>query len=62
MPCRAVRLPVPVVPQAYELYVNGKDYIVRDGEAVIVDPSTGRLRPQTRWQGGIHQVGGWGWG
>ncbi|GLI70720.1 hypothetical protein VaNZ11_015744 [Volvox africanus] len=41
---------------AYELYINGKDYIVRDGEAVIVDPSTGRIRPQTRWQGGIHQA------
>ncbi|EFJ41837.1 hypothetical protein VOLCADRAFT_98099 [Volvox carteri f. nagariensis] len=41
---------------AYELYINGRDYIVRDGEAVIVDPSTGRIRPQTRWQGGIHQA------
>ncbi|GLC77083.1 hypothetical protein PLESTF_001882400 [Pleodorina starrii] len=41
---------------AYELYLNGRDYIVREGEAVIVDPSTGRLRAQTRWQGGIHQA------
>ncbi|GFR45077.1 hypothetical protein Agub_g6452, partial [Astrephomene gubernaculifera] len=41
---------------AYELYVNGRDYIVREGEAVIVDPSTGRLRVKTRWQGGVHQA------
>lgn len=53
MLCRTLRCAV----QAYELYVNGKDYIVRDGEAVIVDPSTGRLRAKTRWQGGVHQVG-----
>ncbi|KAG2432243.1 hypothetical protein HXX76_009162 [Chlamydomonas incerta] len=41
---------------AYELYINGRDYIVREGEVVIVDQSTGRLKANTRWQGGIHQA------
>ena len=47
--------------QAYELYLEGRQYIVRDNEVVLIDESTGRLRPITRWQGGLHQVrGGWG--
>jgi hypothetical protein len=42
--------------QAYELYFEGRHYIVRDGEVVLIDESTGRLKPITRWQGGLHQV------
>ncbi|GAX81593.1 hypothetical protein CEUSTIGMA_g9021.t1 [Chlamydomonas eustigma] len=41
---------------AYELYKEGKQYIVRDKEVVLIDESTGRLRPITRWQGGLHQA------
>jgi hypothetical protein len=43
-------------PQTYECYLNGRDYIVREGEVVIVDQSTGRIRTNTRWSAGIHQV------
>lgn len=43
--------------QAYELYLEGRHYIVRDSEVVLIDESTGRLKPITRWQGGLHQVG-----
>ena len=42
--------------KAYEYYNEGKQYIVRGGEVVIVDEATGRLRPITRWQGGVHQA------
>ena len=48
--------------QAYELYLEGRQYIVRDNEVVLIDESTGRLRPITRWQGGLHQVRGGGQG
>ncbi|KAG1663910.1 hypothetical protein FOA52_002673 [Chlamydomonas sp. UWO 241] len=42
--------------KAYELFQEGKQYIVRGGEVVVIDESTGRLRPITRWQGGLHQA------
>eukprot|EP00798_Chlamydomonas_sp_ICE-L_P024841 gene24841-10493_t len=42
--------------QVYEFYLEGRDYIVKDGEVVLVDASTGRLKPMTRWSGGIHQA------
>lgn len=31
-------------------------YIVRDGAVVIVDESTGRVRPISRYSGGLHQA------
>jgi preprotein translocase subunit SecA len=33
-----------------------KDYVVRNGEVVIVDTFTGRLMPGRRWSGGLHQA------
>ncbi|BFT94037.1 MAG: preprotein translocase subunit SecA [Minisyncoccus archaeiphilus] len=33
-----------------------KDYVVRDGEIVIVDQFTGRLMPGRRWSNGLHQA------
>ena len=42
--------------QAYQFFKEGKQYVLRGGEVVVIDESTGRLRPDTRWQGGIHQV------
>lgn len=33
-----------------------KQYVVRDGEVVIVDEHTGRLSEGRRWSGGIHQA------
>ncbi len=45
-----------IVPQAYELYQLGKQYIVRDDKVVLIDENTGRLRDITRWQDGLHQV------
>jgi preprotein translocase subunit SecA len=34
--------------QAYQYYTCGVQYIVRDGQVVIVDESTGRVRPISR--------------
>ena len=33
-----------------------KDYVVQDGEVVIVDDFTGRLQPGRRWSDGLHQA------
>jgi len=38
------------------LFVKDKDYVVKEGEVVIVDPFTGRLQPGRRWSEGIHQA------
>ena len=42
--------------KAYALYEKDKDYVVKDGEVVIVDPFTGRMQPGRRWSEGIHQA------
>jgi preprotein translocase subunit SecA len=38
------------------LYRKNKDYIVQNGEVVIVDEFTGRLMPGRRWSEGLHQA------
>ena len=38
------------------LYRRDKDYVVRDGEVIIVDEFTGRLMPGRRWSEGLHQA------
>jgi len=42
--------------KARALYENNKDYVVKDGEVVIVDSFTGRLQPGRRWSEGMHQA------
>jgi preprotein translocase subunit SecA len=42
--------------RAKALYTKDKEYVVRDGEAVIVDEFTGRLQPGRRWSEGLHQA------
>jgi preprotein translocase subunit SecA len=42
--------------KAYNLYKRDVDYIVVEGEIVIVDEHTGRTMPGRRWSGGIHQA------
>ena len=42
--------------RAQALFERDKDYVVREGEVVIVDPFTGRLQPGRRWSEGIHQA------
>ncbi len=42
--------------KAQALFHRDKDYVVRDGEVIIVDEFTGRLMPGRRWSGGLHQA------
>ena len=42
--------------QAYSLYKRDVDYVVKDGEVIIVDEFTGRLMPGRRWTDGLHQA------
>ncbi|MEY2665681.1 MAG: hypothetical protein RLZZ480_786 [Candidatus Parcubacteria bacterium] len=42
--------------RAKALYTKDKEYVVRDGEVVIVDEFTGRLQPGRRWSDGLHQA------
>ena len=42
--------------KAKDLFVKDVNYIVRDGEAVIVDEFTGRVMPGRRWSDGQHQA------
>jgi len=42
--------------KAHALFKKDKDYIVRDGEVVIVDEFTGRLMPGRRYSEGLHQA------
>ena len=41
--------------QAHALYKRDVDYVVKDGEVIIVDEFTGRLMPGRRWSDGLHQ-------
>ena len=36
--------------------IRDKDYVVQNGEVVIVDDFTGRLQPGRRWSDGLHQA------
>ena len=42
--------------RAHALYKRDVDYIVRDGNIVIVDEHTGRAMPGRRWSEGLHQA------
>lgn len=42
--------------KAYHLYRLDVEYMIKDGEIVIVDEFTGRLMPGRRWSDGLHQA------
>ena len=42
--------------RAHTLFTRDKDYIVRDGEVVIIDEFTGRMMPGRRYSEGLHQA------
>ncbi|MCL2389523.1 MAG: preprotein translocase subunit SecA, partial [Elusimicrobia bacterium] len=42
--------------RAHSLYEKDVEYVVKDGEIVIVDEFTGRLMPGRRWSDGLHQA------
>jgi preprotein translocase subunit SecA len=41
--------------KAHALYKRDVEYVVKDGEIIIVDEFTGRLMPGRRWSDGLHQ-------
>ena len=41
---------------AKEAYHLDKEYVVKDGEVIIVDEFTGRVMPGRRWSDGLHQA------
>jgi preprotein translocase subunit SecA len=42
--------------KAHSIFQKDKDYVVKDGEVIIVDEFTGRLMPGRRWSDGLHQA------
>ncbi|MDR3764110.1 MAG: preprotein translocase subunit SecA [Acidobacteriota bacterium] len=47
---------VEVAVKAHSLYRRDVEYVVKDGEVIIVDEFTGRLMPGRRWSDGLHQA------
>jgi preprotein translocase subunit SecA len=41
--------------KAHHLFTLDKDYVVKDGQVIIVDEFTGRLKEGSRWSDGLHQ-------
>jgi preprotein translocase subunit SecA len=42
--------------KAHHLYKKDQEYVVKDGEVIIVDEFTGRMMPGRRWSDGLHQA------
>jgi len=42
--------------KAHTIFKRDVDYVVKDGEVIIVDDFTGRLMPGRRWSDGLHQA------
>jgi preprotein translocase subunit SecA len=42
--------------RAHNLYKRDVDYVVKDGQVIIVDEFTGRMMPGRRWSDGLHQA------
>ena len=47
---------VEVAVKAHSLYHRDVEYVVKEGEVIIVDEFTGRLMPGRRWSDGLHQA------
>ena len=42
--------------KAHNIFKRDVDYVIKEGEAIIVDEFTGRLMPGRRWSDGLHQA------
>jgi len=42
--------------RAEAIFKRDRDYVVKDGQVIIIDEFTGRLMPGRRWSGGLHQA------
>ena len=52
----ALKHHVETAVKAHALYRKDVEYVVKDGEVLIVDEFTGRLMPGRRWSDGLHQA------
>jgi preprotein translocase subunit SecA len=52
----ALKHHVETAVKAHALYRRDVEYVVKDGEVIIVDEFTGRLMPGRRWSDGLHQA------
>ncbi|HUO60826.1 MAG TPA: preprotein translocase subunit SecA [Candidatus Acidoferrales bacterium] len=52
----ALKHHVEVAVKAHNMYRRDVEYVVKDGEVIIVDEFTGRLMPGRRWSDGLHQA------
>ena len=52
----ALKHHVETAVKAHALYMKDVEYVVKDGEVLIVDEFTGRLMPGRRWSDGLHQA------
>ena len=53
---RATHVLVEQAIRAHRLFTREREYLVNDGEVVIVDEFTGRVLPDRNWQLGLHQA------
>ncbi len=42
--------------KAKALFIREREYVIKDGEVIIVDEFTGRMQPGRRWSDGLHQA------
>ena len=52
----ALKHHVETAVKAHALYKRDVEYVIKDGEVIIVDEFTGRLMPGRRWSDGLHQA------
>src|SRR5205085_2371172 len=52
----AMKHHVETAVKAHAMYRKDVEYVVKDGEVLIVDEFTGRLMPGRRWSDGLHQA------
>jgi preprotein translocase subunit SecA len=52
----ALKHHVETAVKAYSLYRKDVEYVIKDGEIIIVDEFTGRMMPGRRWSDGLHQA------
>jgi preprotein translocase subunit SecA len=52
----AMKHHVETAVKAHAMYRRDVEYVVKDGEVIIVDEFTGRLMPGRRWSDGLHQA------
>ncbi|HLJ86842.1 MAG TPA: preprotein translocase subunit SecA [Candidatus Angelobacter sp.] len=52
----ALKHHVETAVKAHALYRRDVEYVVKDGEVIIVDEFTGRMMPGRRWSDGLHQA------